>query len=245
MVFSMGENWRNSIDDVKYDVEDKLQAIEELLARLPHLPEASDRFIEHAEANNPPDTLRLLFLASNPQTTSKLSLDEEIRDITEKIALAKGSTNSALQLDIVSAWAVRPDDLLHNLNQHKPYIVHFSGHGSLSGLVLTDSQGQPKLVDARTLKALFTTLKDNIKIVILNSCYSEEQAQAIVEVVDFVIGMRESIKDHAAKVFASAFYRALCFKRTVEEAFEQAKVALLLDGVADEDIPVLLVRKAS
>ena len=33
-------------------------------------------------------------------------------------------------LELVSAWAVRPDDLQQLLLQHQPHVVHFSGHGS-------------------------------------------------------------------------------------------------------------------
>jgi CHAT domain-containing protein len=142
-----------------------------------------------------------------------------------------------------SAWAVRPDDLLQLLNQHQPHIVHFSGHGSSQGLCLTGENGQARLVSAPALKALFTTLKDNVRLVFLNACYSREQARALVETIDCVIGMKESIDDNAAIVFASSFYRAVGFGRSLQEAFDQGKTSLLLEGIPQEDIPELLVRQ--
>jgi CHAT domain len=72
-----------------------------------------------------------------------------------------------------SAWAVRPDDLLQLLNQHRPHIVHFSGHGSGEGLSLVGEGGEEKIVSTRALKALFRTLKDNIQLVLLNACSCE------------------------------------------------------------------------
>ena len=95
----------------------------------------------------------------------------------------------------------------------------------------------------RALKMLFTTLKDNIRLVVLNACYSREQAQALVETIDCVIGMRESIHDETATAFASSFYRAIGFGRSIQEAFEQGITSLLLEGIPEEDIPELLVKE--
>jgi len=142
-----------------------------------------------------------------------------------------------------SAWAVRSDDLLQLLNQHQPHIVHFSGHGSSQGLCLAGSDGQERLVTAQALKFLFTTLKDNIRLVFLNACYSREQARVLVETIGCVIGMKESIRDDAAIAFVSSFYRAIGFGRSLQEAFDQGITSLLLEGIPQEDIPELLVKQ--
>lgn len=184
--------------------------------------------------------IKILFLAANPESTRQLKLDEEIRAISEKTRASEQRDS----LELISAWAVRPDDLIQLLNMHKPQIVHFSGHGSLSGeIYLVDNSGQAKPVSARALKALFSTLKDNLRLVVLNACFSETQAESLQEVVDFVVGMRSSFNDSAAVVFSASFYRALGFARTVQEAFEQGVTALLLEGFSDEEnTPELLVR---
>jgi hypothetical protein len=185
------------------------------------------------------DSMKVLFLAASPKRTPKLALDEEIREITQKVRLSGGGDF----LNVISTWAVRPDDLLQYLNEHEPQIVHFSGHGSPSGeIVLVGSNGRPKAVSPHALKALFSTLKYNIEVVVLNACYSKLQGQAINEVIDFVIGMNAEIGDKAAIVFAASFYRALGFDRTVQEAFDQARTAILLEGIPEENTPVLLVK---
>ena len=90
--------------------------------------------------------IKILFLAANPASTSQLRLDEEIRAITEKIRASEHRDS----LELISAWAVRPDDLLQLLNMHKPHIVHFSGHGSQAGeLLLADSGGEARPVSTR------------------------------------------------------------------------------------------------
>jgi len=115
---------------------------------------------------------KILFFASNPQNTTVLSLDEEVRSINKKIRESEYRDS----LEFVTMWAVRPTDILDGLNLHKPTITHFSGHGSgEDGLILTDDQGKSKLVSTDALKALFSTVKDNIRLVVLNACFSAVQ----------------------------------------------------------------------
>lgn len=185
------------------------------------------------------DTVKVLFLAANPLKTGRLQLDEEIRAITEKVYASEYRE----YLEIVPSLAARPDDLLQSLNRYRPHIVHFSGHGNQTGeLILVDNTGAPKAVSAAALKALFTTLKDNIQVVILNACYSRSQALAITEVINCVVGMSDVIGDQAAIIFAASFYRALGFGRSIQEAFDQGKVALLLEDIPEENTPELLTK---
>lgn len=183
--------------------------------------------------------ITVLWLAANPSSTQKLRLDEEMRAIAEKVYASEFRE----RLELQSGWAVRPDDLLQLLNRYKPHILHFSGHGSHAGeLILVANNGSPKPIDTWTIKSLFMALKDNIQVVILNACYSRTQAEAIIEVINCAIGMNDSIGDQAAITFAASFYRALGFGRSVQQAFDQGKVALLLEGIPEEDTPELLVK---
>ncbi len=181
----------------------------------------------------------ILFLAANPDGVTKLALDHECRAIREKIR----ASDYPKALELRSEWAVRPDDLLQYLNEYRPQVVHFSGHGSAGEeLVLHDEVDRPVTVSTPALRALFSTLKDNIRVVLLNACYSRTQAEAIVEIVDCAVGMKRAIGDKAAIAFAASFYRALGFGRSVQEAFEQGRAAILLQGIREEDTPELLFK---
>ncbi|MCA9666633.1 MAG: CHAT domain-containing protein [Myxococcales bacterium] len=182
--------------------------------------------------------VKVLVLAADPTDESKLRLGEEVRAIAEKVRAADRRDD----VEIVQHWAVRPDDLLQSLNQHKPDIVHFCGHGSADAISVVGADGNPKEVPNAALVALFKTLKDNIRVVVLNSCFSRTQAEAITEVIDFAVGMSRAVRDDAAVVFAASFYRAVAFGRSVEEAFDQGKVALLVEGIPEDDVPVLIAR---
>jgi hypothetical protein len=182
---------------------------------------------------------KILFFAANPTATLRLSLDEEVRAITQKIRAARFRDT----IDLITAWAVRPDDLLQYLNEHDPTIIHFSGHGGgMTGLVMQGDSGSPILVEARALRELFKSLKSKVRLVVLNACDSLVQAKAIAKEIDCVIGMRVSIGDEAARVFAASLYRAIGFGRSIKEAFDQGKVALRLDGIPEADTPVLISR---
>lgn len=183
--------------------------------------------------------VKILFFAANPAGTTNLKLDEEVREIENKLRLADHRN-----VELITKWAVRPDDLLQFLNQHKPHIVHFSGHGATTEeLILLDKHGDPKPVGKEALVALFRTLKDNIRVVILNSCFSRSQAEAIVQDIDCAVGMKRAIGDEAAITFAASFYRAVGFGRSVQEAFDQGKASLMLEGIPEEHTPELLKRQ--
>jgi hypothetical protein len=186
------------------------------------------------------DKIKILFLAANPLGTSPLGLDEEIRAITQKLQAAE--CRDAIQL--ISCWAVRPDDLVQALLQHQPHIVHFSGHGSPSQqIILVDEARRPKPVSKAALVSLFRNLQDNIRVVVLNACFSQPQAAAIAQTIDCVVGMSRAIGDRAAIKFAAGFYGAFGFGRSVQEAFNLGKTALMLEGIPEEDTPRLVHRR--
>jgi hypothetical protein len=186
--------------------------------------------------------IKLLFVSANPAGTNRLALDEEVREITAKIRAAEYRDS----LHLVSRWAVRPDDLLQALLEEKPHIVHFSGHGTgTSEIILSDQLGQPRPVSKSALESLFRILKDNVRVVVLNACSTRPQAEAIAETIDCVIGMNQPIGDKAGIVFAASFYRAIGFGRSIQEAFELGKTALLLEGIPEQYTPELLLRRGT
>ena len=81
---------------------------------------------------------KILVLAANPDDTSRLRLDVEVRGIQRSLQLAQERDLFTL----TSEWAVRTEDLMQLLVAQQPHIVHFLGHGTGDrGLVLEDSRG--------------------------------------------------------------------------------------------------------
>jgi len=188
-----------------------------------------------------PQTIHVLFLAANPLDEDELRLDEEARSIHEMIR--KSEHRDSVKLE--SRWAVRPLDALQAINEVQPTIVHFSGHGSdRDEIVFQNEQGNAKVVSLAAIVQMMKASSDKIRLVFFNSCYSRGQAEAVVEHVDAAIGMNDSIGDEAARVFASQFYSAIGFGKSVRTAFEQGKAALMLEDIREEDIPELFVANA-
>lgn len=188
------------------------------------------------------DQVKILFLSANPKNITHIRIDEEARDVDQKIQLGEYRD----QLALISHFAVRPEDLSYTLLRHRPHVLHFSGHGSpIEGIVLEDNSGQTKLVSTEALAVLFRTIKDNLRIVVLNACYSSLQADGISQVVDFTIGMNKAIEDRTAIIFSAAFYQGLAFGRSVQESFDLGVTAIMLQGISESDIPVLLTKKGA
>lgn len=186
---------------------------------------------------SPSDKLTILFLAANPRTTDQLKLDEEVRAIDQSLRLAEHRD----RFDLRSHWALRYSDLAGLLLRYNPHIVHFSGHGSADGqIVLSDDSGQSHLVEPATLAGLFQVLRDNIRCVVLNACYTEKQARGIARSVDCVVGMKRAVVDDGAVQFAAAFYLALGYGRSVATAFELGRNAMGAYAAGEEKTPKLL-----
>jgi len=85
--------------------------------------------------------LKVLFLAAHPVNTSyRMRLDEEIREIDSRIQIGK----SRDCFELKSVWALKPSDLAASLMRHKPHIVHFSGHSRKTGeIALEDEHRRP------------------------------------------------------------------------------------------------------
>lgn len=188
-----------------------------------------------------PEKIRVLFFAADPLDKQRLRLDREVRDISQRLRMAKYRDSVELE----SRWAVRTGDLLQALNEVKPRIVHFSGHGSEDDeLLFEDEVGNPKVVSKEAMTRFIEVGSDNVRVVVFNACYSRDQAEAAAQHVDVAIGMNAPISDEAARVFAEQFYSAIGFGASVERAFEQALTQLMLEGIPEEKTPELFARES-
>ncbi len=186
--------------------------------------------------------LKILFLAVNPSNTTRLRLDQEIRAIDEKLRQAEFRD----KYEIEQQWAVRVSDLQGHLLHHKPNIVHFSGHGSsASEILLEDESGDSHPVSVKALSQLFSILKDDIRCVVLNACYSEPQARAIAEHIEHVVGMSKAISDEAAISFAAVFYQALGYDKNYKTAYDLGCSQIALENLNEQDIPKFLAYTGS
>jgi len=190
---------------------------------------------KHFKELDEKNMFRILFLAANPMKTY-LKLDEEVKAIHNNLKSAKERDKLILEQE----WAVTTDTLMQAVLDESPNIIHFSGHGQQEGIILENEMGEPKIVNREALAYLFELFKDSVKCVVLNSCYSEEQAKAIKSHIPYVIGMKSAISDKAAISFSTGFYKAIGAGRDIPFAFKLGIAAIKLEGVSGDDIPILM-----
>lgn len=170
---------------------------------------------------------RILLLSANPQDTDQLRLNEEFREIREGLNLSE----QRKYFDIRQGGATRAKDLRRLILNYQPHIVHFSGHSSTDGVFLETDSGHYNLVTGYALANLFSLFADTVRCVILNACYSRDQAIEIVQQIPYVVGMSSRIRDDSAIQFAIGFYDAIGAGRDIEDAYKFGCNAIQLEGV--------------
>lgn len=189
-----------------------------------------------------PDKIKILYLAANPIDTGHLRLQEEARDLEERIRLGPRRED----FEVIHCLAVRPRDLLRGLQDVRPHIIHFSGHGNYDKqIVLQDDAGNSCPVAPEDLAGLVELFKANLKVALLSCCYGHAQAQALSHVLDFTIGMDEPISDEGAVSFSAAFYQVLASGGSVRQAFEAARRLTRMEGRPAFQVSDLLVREGA
>lgn len=102
--------------------------------------------------------------------------------------------------------------------------------------MLEDETGRVKLVSTEALSKLFGLFADQVECVLLNACYAEVQADAIVQHINYVIGMRQEIRDDLAIAFSVGFYKGLGMGQSIEAAFESGCQAIQANTTKSSDL---------
>lgn len=187
------------------------------------------------------EKLRVLYLAASPSggpADQEIDLDADYDAIHEAIDAAGGTD----RFEFSRVWGVRAKDLVDQLSVWRPHVVHFSGHGARgAGLVLTDDRGGAALATAAGLTGLFKAARrDDLRLVVLMSCYGLPLARALAPHVKVAIGVEDAIEDGMATDFNRAFYAALASGRSLREAYDQGyAMARLTPGTHARNRPEL------
>jgi len=156
-----------------------------------------------------------------------LDLEDELRSLEQELTGVKYRES----ITLIAKHAVRPDDLIRHVRAEKPNVIHFSGHGSKSGIILRNDAGGYQPIEGKNLKRFLEGR--GIDLVVFNSCYSQDQADAIQDAVRTVIGTTAAVEDEAARRFTVAFYRSLGNGLCIREAFRDGSDAVAIHGLID------------
>ena len=195
-----------------------------------------------------PEQLRVLYLTSNPDATTTtvttpdgstvehgawLRVDQEVRQVRQGLRSSKYRDLITVEHSPAATFG----DLTDGLNDHRPHIVHFSGHADTLGVWMENDAGDPDGQDVNftLLARLLGATDEPPRLIVLNACESLEGAEDLLITVPAVIGMSDTIDDTAAVVFARSFYAALASAQSIATAVEQAKVQMLAASMFDSD----------
>lgn len=195
---------------------------------------ALEEQLREAQRKLAPPQITVLFLASSPEDLEPLRLDKESREIQQRLR----ATDYRESVRFEWRMARQLTDLIQDLNETRPDVVHFSGHGNQKELAFEDADGATAPLGNDLLGRVLRSNSTRIRLAVFNSCQSAAQAELACESVDLAIGMGTSIADEDAKTFAAQFYNSLGFGHSVKHAFEQASLQVALsDG--DDKAPQL------
>jgi hypothetical protein len=184
--------------------------------------------------------IKILLLAADPRNVKYRPLwTQEVNHIKNAIELATHRDH----FKVKAVFGVKLKDLLTILMRYKPDIVHFSGHGNKNSELLFENDfGNTDTINAVALANLLKKLNDNIRLVVLNACYTKSIVEAFKDAIDFTIGMNDLVYDQSAIAFAGAFYSALAFDYSVEKAFDLALSQIEVLKLPGPNTPELFTR---
>lgn len=193
-------------------------------------------------APKPESKLTVLYLTSAPESEDALRTEAEMRRVQEAIRGSAYRNKVALHL----RPAAGATTILDGLNDLRPQVVHFSGHGDDDGILLDDgkmAKSTGLFLDYATLANALDASDTPPSLVVLNACNSLKGARKLLKAAKAVIAMADSISDQGAGAFAAQFYAAVASAQPVGKALQQAVVALQMSAhVADSKLPKIVSR---
>ena len=162
----------------------------------------------------------ILYTASEPANPNPIETINEFNKIEEKIKTSRFREDFTIK----SIFSVSYDKFIESIDENKPNIVHFSGHGTEKGkLVFCDDNGKLLTTKKRIIeffKIITNNKNNNLECVVLDACYSEILADEILKYVECVIGIRNQITPNTATEFFVDFYGSLSNQNTISDAFD-------------------------
>lgn len=181
----------------------------------------------------------VLYLMANPIKRHALRVDAEVSKVHEEIRRSRFRDNIALH----QSAAANLDAIIRGLNDHRPSIVHFSGHGDVGGIVTDDGgimRTRRQVVTFETLAKAFAATDTPPQIVVLNACNSAGGRKALLQSVKAIVVMQDSISDVGAVAFSTKFYGGIASGQSLKSSFEQGRIALESVSLDEVDTPALL-----
>jgi len=201
--------------------------------------EISDDVNEQNEENYSIVRIKILITGAQPVNTVDIELMNELekmKDIIRSFPLFK----------LIPRYGSTPDNFNEDLSYFKPQILHLTAHGNKGEILFEDDRGKKNprkmdmIADLIKIHNKNQTLNDSLIGLILSSCYSEVGAKKLVNSVNFVIAMSDSILVDSAIQFVEGFYSGIKSGKNIQDSFDSG-LAYIIDK-NEKNIPILLLK---
>jgi hypothetical protein len=185
-------------------------------------------FIAQVQKRAPRTATHVLYVGA--QLGTYLDLRAQFKRIRRSISVAGSSEN----IKITGIFDATANEIIEEINRVQPSIIHISGRQERGTIMLHDRSRKLVPFDATKLAdALARVRNKSLRLVILDTCYSMQQAKRLTERgVPYAIGIYDAIADDVATDFYADFYNQLASGHDLETSLETA--TLLYEGSLDD-----------
>lgn len=190
----------------------------------------------------------ILFLSANPKSIDREKRDREISSVNRAIDNATTKRMKAGSEPFYNLLSTQPVALDSSISQlliaSEPVVIHISGaENGIASLIAESSDNDETEGLDKLVADLFRINTSETLCVVLNGCCLQSQARAIVEHVDFVIGIEQYLVEEMATIYLNEFYFRVALGKDIENAHEAGCHRLLSLKVDCQKMPALWSRK--
>ncbi len=188
------------------------------------------------------EKLKVLYLTAAPSAQPPLRTDAEFKMVRDAV---RGSRFRD-KIELIASPAANAKSILDGINDYRPQIVHFSGHGGGKSIWLDDGKINNSIgqsMEFGLLAGVLGATSAPPTLLVLNACETTAGAEVLLSAVKVVVAMSDSISDEAAATFAEQFYAAIASAQPILVAFEQGKIAMKAEKLKDANLPHIIVRR--
>lgn len=145
--------------------------------------------------------VKILFMSAQP--VDKHRLNSEFDEVRNKLDFSIKNK----EVDFLHpTWETDYESLLLRLKNDKPNVLQYAGHGTKQGICLKNkNDGTTQLLENDELIEVFED-RPYLKLVFLNSCFSDTQAKIISSQGIYVLGIKDEIDNELSVKLSEKFY---------------------------------------
>ncbi|MFX1500769.1 MAG: HEAT repeat domain-containing protein [Promethearchaeota archaeon] len=182
--------------------------------------------------------IKVLAIFSAPRGLERLN----IRDEKDKLIGALKKSKFGYLFEVTAELHITLAKFKELLNENYQ-LIHFSGHSNQYNITFEKLNGNrhpiPLSAFIKLIQKKVKTTCNQLKCIILNSCYSTKLGEELSKLGICTISMKDEIKEEAAKLFTEGFYSEFNKDYTILDMFENGKNNIHLESHRNWNVPEL------